>query len=186
MSLRTPSQSVSHKQFHHCVNHKKKLSLRHPLPTFGISSFCQAFLWLGVDKVLQNLIKVSSDIYYNVASWFPGNVRIKPHFNTQWGKEPLQFLKILHTFEGHHRQLLQQWHQPQCWPSMHLKIVFLMSLMNQRSTRRLWQRPMLILPPLHLKLNLRRSFWLKVLLTNYGNIHILFNIQYTITNPTIV
>ena len=57
MSLRTPSQSVSHKQFHHCVNHKKKLSLRHPLPTFGISSFCQAFLWLGVDKVLQKLTK---------------------------------------------------------------------------------------------------------------------------------
>ena len=107
-------------------------------------------------------------------SCFTRNVRIKPHFNTKWGREPLQFLKILHTFEGHHRQLLQQWHQPQCWPSMHLKIVFLMSLMNQRSTRRLWQRPMrmLILPPLHL--NLRRSFWLKVLLTNYGDIHILF------------
>ena len=35
MSLPTPSQSVSHKQFHQCVNHKKKLSLRHLLPTFG-------------------------------------------------------------------------------------------------------------------------------------------------------
>ena len=39
MSLATPSQSVSHKRFHQCVNHKKKLSLRHPLPTFGSFSF---------------------------------------------------------------------------------------------------------------------------------------------------
>ena len=52
MSLPTPSQSVSHKWFHQCVNHKKKLSLRHPLPTFGSFSFFQASLWLGVDKVL--------------------------------------------------------------------------------------------------------------------------------------
>ena len=79
MSLLTPSQSFSHKWFHQCVNHQKKLSLRHPLPTF---SFFQAF-WLGVNKVLQNLIKVSSVIYFNVASWFPGNVQVKPHFNTQ-------------------------------------------------------------------------------------------------------
>ena len=88
MSLPTPSQSVSHKQFHQCLNHKKKLSLRHPLPTFGSFSFFQASLWVGVDKVLQklqNLIKVRSDIYFNVASWFPGNVRAKPYFNTQWG-----------------------------------------------------------------------------------------------------
>ena len=26
---------------------------------------------------------MSSDIYFNVPSWFPVNVRIKPHFNTQ-------------------------------------------------------------------------------------------------------
>ena len=57
MSLPTPSQSVSHKRFHQCVNHKKKLSLRHPLPTFGSFSFFQASLWLGVDKVLQKLTK---------------------------------------------------------------------------------------------------------------------------------
>ena len=44
MSLPTPSQSVSHKRFHQCVNHKKKLSLRHPLPTFGSFSLFQAFL----------------------------------------------------------------------------------------------------------------------------------------------
>ena len=44
MSLPTPSQSVSHKRFHQCVNHKKKLILRHVLPTFGSFSFFQASL----------------------------------------------------------------------------------------------------------------------------------------------
>ena len=29
---------------------------------------------------------MSSDIYFNVASWFPGNVHVKHHFNTQWGR----------------------------------------------------------------------------------------------------
>ena len=57
MSLPTPSQSVSHKWFHQCVNNKKKLSLRHPLPTFCSFSFFQASIWLGVDKVLQKLTK---------------------------------------------------------------------------------------------------------------------------------
>ena len=57
MSLPTPSQSVSHKRFHQCVNHKKNLSLRHPLPAFGSFSFFQASLWLEVDKVLQKLTK---------------------------------------------------------------------------------------------------------------------------------
>ena len=57
MSLPTPNQSVSHKQFHQCVNHKKKLSLRHFLPTFGSFSFFQATIWLGVDKELQKLTK---------------------------------------------------------------------------------------------------------------------------------
>jgi hypothetical protein len=57
MSLPNPSQSVSHKRFHQCVNHKKKLSLRHPLPTIGSFSFFQTSLWLGVDKVLQKLAK---------------------------------------------------------------------------------------------------------------------------------
>ena len=42
MSLPTPSQSVSHKRFHQFVNPNKKLSLRHPLPTFGTFSFFQA------------------------------------------------------------------------------------------------------------------------------------------------
>ena len=57
MSLLTPSQSVSQKWFHQCVNHKKKQNLRHPLPTFGSFSFFQASLWLRVDKVLQKLTK---------------------------------------------------------------------------------------------------------------------------------
>ena len=58
MSLPTPSQSVSHKRFHYqCVNHKKKLSLRHPLQTFGSFSFFQASIWLGVNKVLQKVTK---------------------------------------------------------------------------------------------------------------------------------
>ena len=57
MSLPTPSQSVSHKWFHQCVNHKKKLSLRHPLPTFGSFPFFWESLWLGVHKVLQKLTK---------------------------------------------------------------------------------------------------------------------------------
>ena len=55
MSLPTPSQSVSHKQFLQCVNHKKKLTLRHPSPTFGSFSFSQASIWLRVNKVLQKL-----------------------------------------------------------------------------------------------------------------------------------
>ena len=29
-------------------------------------------------------MKVSSDIYFNVASWFPENILVKPHLNTQW------------------------------------------------------------------------------------------------------
>ena len=29
---------------------------------------------------------MSSDIYFNVASLFPGNVPVKPPFNTQWGE----------------------------------------------------------------------------------------------------
>ena len=57
MSLPTPSQSVSHKRLLQCVNHKKKLSLRHPLPTSGSFSFFQASIWLGVNKVLQKVTK---------------------------------------------------------------------------------------------------------------------------------
>jgi hypothetical protein len=54
-SLLTPSHFVSQIRFHQCGNHKKKLSLRHCLPTFGNFSFCQASFWLGVNKVLQKL-----------------------------------------------------------------------------------------------------------------------------------
>ena len=79
MSLPTPSQSVSHKRFHQCVDNKKKVILRDPFPTFGSFSFFQACLWLGVDKVVLQKLKKSYKIYFNVASWFPGNVRLKPH-----------------------------------------------------------------------------------------------------------
>ena len=57
MTLLTPSQCVSHKWFHQCVNLKKKPSLRHPIPTFGSFDFFQTSLWLVVDKVLQKLTK---------------------------------------------------------------------------------------------------------------------------------
>ena len=56
-SLLTQSQSVSLKRFHQCVNHKKNLSLGYPLLTFGSFSFFHAFIWLGVDKILQKLAK---------------------------------------------------------------------------------------------------------------------------------
>ena len=79
MSLPTPSTSVSHRRFHQCVNHENKLDLRHPLPSFGSFGFFQASIWL---KNEQTLVKLSSDFYFNVASWFQGNVHIKPHFNT--------------------------------------------------------------------------------------------------------
>ena len=91
MSLLTPNQSVSHKWFYHCVNHKKKLSLFILLPVFDSFSFFKASLWLLVDKVLQkiqNLIKVRLDFYFNVASWFPANVRVKPHFKTHCPPPP--------------------------------------------------------------------------------------------------
>ena len=39
------------------MNHENKLCLRHPLPSFGIFSFFQASIWLGVDKVLQKWTK---------------------------------------------------------------------------------------------------------------------------------
>ena len=35
-------------------------------------------------KNYQNRIKMSSNFYFTVASWFPGNGRIQPHFNTHW------------------------------------------------------------------------------------------------------
>ena len=62
-------------------NHKKKLSLRHPLPTFDSFSFFKADLGsIRYFKNQQNFIKVSSDIYFNVVSWFPGNACVKHHF----------------------------------------------------------------------------------------------------------
>ena len=40
---------------------------------------------------------MSSDIYFNVTSWFLGNVPVKPHHNTKWGvggRPPPPDLKI--------------------------------------------------------------------------------------------
>ena len=36
-------------------------------------------------KPKQNLVKVISDFYFNVAAGFPGNARVTPHFNDQGG-----------------------------------------------------------------------------------------------------
>ena len=85
MSLPASSQFVSHKQFHQHVNHKKKLSLRQPLPTsFGSFSFFQVSLWLlGVDKVLQKLPKSCKCQLWHLFQCFILIPR-KPHFNTQW------------------------------------------------------------------------------------------------------
>ena len=86
MSLLTPSQSVSHKRFHQWVNHKKKISLRHPLPSFGSFSFFQASLWLGVDKVLQKLTKsYKSKVrhLFQCCNWIPRKCpRKTPHQHT--------------------------------------------------------------------------------------------------------
>ena len=42
-------------------------------------------IWLRIDMVLQKLTKMSSYIYFNVASWFPGNA----HFNTRCPPSPV-------------------------------------------------------------------------------------------------
>ena len=42
---------------------------------------------------------MSSDIYFNVASWFPGNVRVKPHFTIQWGSlKSLKCAYVIHEW----------------------------------------------------------------------------------------
>ena len=38
---------------------------------------------------------MSSDFNFTVTSWFLGNVRVKPYFNTQWGGAPPVFDKSL-------------------------------------------------------------------------------------------
>ena len=70
MSLPTLSQSVSNKGFYECLNHKKKLNLRHPLPIFGSFRFFQASLWLRVDKVLQKLNKSYKSELRHLFQWF--------------------------------------------------------------------------------------------------------------------
>ena len=88
MSLLTPSQSVSHKPFHQCLNHKKKLGLRHPLPAFGKFSFFQASH--PINKVLQKLTK---SYQRELRHLFEFCILIprkwKSHFNTQCPPSPL-------------------------------------------------------------------------------------------------
>ena len=51
---------------------------------------------------------MSSDIHFNVASWFPGNVHVKPYLNTQWEAGcVLSTLGVIH-----------KWHHffPPWWP----------------------------------------------------------------------
>ena len=48
---------------------KKKLSLRHPLPTFGSFIYFQASLWPWVDKVLQKLTKSYKSELENLFQW---------------------------------------------------------------------------------------------------------------------
>ena len=87
MSLPTPSQFVSHKQFHQCVNHKKAKFEASITNFWYIVLAFPGISLTRVEKVFQKLTKsYKSDIYFNVASWFWGNVRLKPHFNTQWGE----------------------------------------------------------------------------------------------------
>ena len=69
------------------MNHKKKISLRHPLPSFGSFSFFQASLWLGVDKVLQKLTKsYKNKLKHLFQCWIliPRKCPCKFHFSTQW------------------------------------------------------------------------------------------------------
>ena len=112
------------KRFHLCLNHKKKLSLRHPLPTFGSFSFFQSSLWLGVDKVLQKLTKsyklelkylfqccisiprkcpCKTPLQHTVCVWGGGELRRKPspppEFWELKGGNCIQFLNTLLTIE---------------------------------------------------------------------------------------
>ena len=86
MSLPTPSQSVLHKGFHQWMNHEKKLSLRHFLPTFGSFSFFQASIWLEVDNVLKKWTKsckIELKHLFQSCILIPRKCPRKPPFNTQ-------------------------------------------------------------------------------------------------------
>ena len=41
---------------------------------------------------------MTSNIYFNVASWFPEKVYVKPHFNTQWRGRGGMFPPLFFTF----------------------------------------------------------------------------------------
>ena len=49
--------------------------------------------WLEVSKDIREILKFYKNQLRLVTSWFIGNVRVKPYFNTQWGGiTPLAFL----------------------------------------------------------------------------------------------
>ena len=101
MSLPTPCQSLPHKQFHQCVNHKIQLCLRHPLPNFGTFSFFQASILLGVDRVLKKLTKLYKSELKHLCQCcilIPRKCPHKPHFNTQCPPLP-PFLKLFHNWK---------------------------------------------------------------------------------------
>ena len=80
MFLPNPSQSVSRKRFHQCVNHEACFT------NFGSFRIFQSSLWLGVNKVLQKVTKLYKSELRNLLQYciLIPNVCIKPHLHTQW------------------------------------------------------------------------------------------------------
>ena len=71
--LRTPSRSVSRKQFFQYANHKNNLSFRHPLPTFCNCSYYR----ISCHKILPWIIVLFNKIHI----WMIFNIIIN---NTCW------------------------------------------------------------------------------------------------------
>ena len=106
--LPTSSQSVSHRQFYQCVNPKKKVSLRHPI-------ICKLLVVLTIFrhpfdyeltrdfKNYPNWIEMCLNINFTNASWLPGYVHVKPHFNhnTTLGTKIMNFLSSSNSLWPH-------------------------------------------------------------------------------------
>ena len=45
---------------------------------------CEKQIGLGLAKKYWNFMKISSDCYFTVKTWFLENVHVNPYFNTQW------------------------------------------------------------------------------------------------------
>ena len=58
-----------------------------PTHSTRAGALMESFVWLGVDKDIKVLKfyknEQNSDFNFTVISWFLGNVRVKPYFNTQ-------------------------------------------------------------------------------------------------------